>query len=160
MKPGPKPKPAAVRAKQAGVGRDRGHRPLPGGLRGEGEPEKPRFMSELAEAEWDRVVPDLVREGIAVRAHSGPLTAMCVAWGVAETARQVYEEQGLVEEGSMGQMVEHPMLRTYQNAISQYMRIATEFGLTASAAMRIETAQGIPEPFHDIGLSPRLRAVK
>jgi P27 family predicted phage terminase small subunit len=123
-------------------------------------PARPAFLSGAAAEEWERVVPQLVAAGVATEPHTASLTAMCVFWGVAEQARQVYEQAGLVEEGSMGQMVEHPMLRAYHASVAAYMRIAVEFGLTASAAMRIEQAKGEPEPFAEIGPSPRLRRVK
>lgn len=153
---GPKPKPAAQRRRE---GNPSG-RPIVEGFRGWGEPIKPAFLTGDAEEEWDRCIPQLVASGIATEPHTGALTAMCVFWGVAESARRVYEEAGLVEEGSMGQMVEHPLLRAYHNAIQAYLRIAVEFGMTASAAMRIEQAKGEPVPFFEIGASPRLRAVK
>ena len=60
----------------------------------------------------------------------------------------------------MGQMVEHPMASHLPQSVTAYLRIATEFGLTASAAMRVAVAYGEPEPFAEIGESPRLRRVK
>jgi P27 family predicted phage terminase small subunit len=153
---GRKPKPAAQRRREGNPGK----RAIREGFVAEGEPQKPALLSPSAEAEWDRVVPLLVSAGVAKEVHAGPLTAMCVNWGIAEDARAQYEAEGLVEEGSMGQMVEHPLIATYQKAIAAYMRIATEFGMTASAAMRIEGVRIEAEPFAAIGSSPRLRAVR
>ena len=154
--PGRKPKPAAQRRREGNPGK----RPIIEGIQGTGEPEKPKFLSPDASEEWDRVVPQLVQLGVVTSLHTASLTAMCVFWGIAEAARSVYEVDGLVEEGSTGQMVEHPLVGVYSGAIASYMRIAVEFGLTASAAMRIETAKGALPPFHEIGTSPRLKAVK
>ena len=105
--PGRKPKPAAQKRREGNPG----HRPIRDGLdMTAGIPEKPDFLDEYAENEWDRVVPELVRQGIVGWAHTASLTAMCVQWGIAERCREIYEEEGLVEEGSMGQMVAHPLI--------------------------------------------------
>jgi len=154
---GRRPKPAAQRRREGNPGK----RPIHDGLIADGEPEKPEFSNPYAEEEWERVVPLLVSQGIAGRAHTASLMAMCIHWGIAEDARLTYESEGLVEEGSMGQMVEHPLISTYMKAIAAYLRIAVEFGLTASAATRIQQSAGeAAAPFAEIGLSPRLKAVK
>lgn len=157
--PGRKPKPAAQRRREGNPGKRPIKEPA---FEPEGEPEPPTFLSASAREEWERVVPELVASGIAKRAHTAGLTAMCVHWGLAEDARQVIEEEGLVEAGSTGQMVQHPLIGTYVQAIGGYLKIATEFGLTPSAATRIGEgdAKGWRDPFADIGPSPRLRAVK
>jgi P27 family predicted phage terminase small subunit len=153
---GRKPKPAAQRRREGNPGK----RAIREGLVTEGVPVRPSTLSPAAAEEWDRVVPLLVQAGVANGLHTGPLIAMCVHWGIAEDARAQYEREGLVEEGSMGQMVEHPLIATYTKAVAAYMRIATEFGLTASAAMRIEGVHVELEPFAAIGASPRLRALR
>jgi P27 family predicted phage terminase small subunit len=156
---GRKPKPAAQKRREGNAGK----RPIVEGMVASGLPLKPEFLSRHAEEEWDRVVPELTRLGVAKSLHTGPLIAMCVQWGIAEDARETFESEGLVEQGSMGQMVEHPMVATYTKAVTAYMRIATEFGMTASAAMRVAGARepgGPQQPFADIGTSPRLKALR
>lgn len=157
---GRKPKPAAQRRAEGNPGK----RPIHDAWQGEGVPEPPAFLGPIAREEWDRVVPELVRAGLASRVSSGSLTALCTAWGIAEHARLLLDEEGLVEEGSTGQLVESPLVGTYLKAITTYMRIATEFGMTASAAMRVEMARGadgaVANPLSAIGEAPRLRAIK
>lgn len=154
---GPKPKPAAQRRREGNPGKRRiKDPPDPTGL-----PERPAVLTGPAAEEWDRAIPLLVELKVAGKLNTGPLIALCVNWGIAEQAREVFETDGLVEEGSMGQMTEHPLLSTYRNAIATYIRIATEFGMTASAVMRVEAAKrGEVDPLASIGPSPRLRAVK
>jgi P27 family predicted phage terminase small subunit len=154
--PGRKPKPAAQRRREGNPGR----RPIKESFEATGAPEKPVGLGPEAEQEWDRIVPALVQAGIVGRVDAGTLTALCVQWGVAERARKVVAEEGLVEVGSTGQMVEHAMLKTMNAAYDRYVRIATEFGLTPSARARAEQAKaGQPlDVFEDV-LGPPLRLV-
>lgn len=114
-----------------------GNRPLPEPVRlGDAELLKPSLPEHAARL-WDEVVTQLAAAGIARRPDTPALTALCLQWDVGERARKVIESEGLFALGSMGQLVEHPAVRTMTNAHLAFLKFCQEYGLTAAGRARI-----------------------
>lgn len=86
---------------------------------------------------WEAVVPELAAVGMINHVDGFSLKAMCIQWSHAEMAQRALLVTGLVAEGSMGQIVEHPLVATVRSAHSLFLRFCEQYGLTASARARI-----------------------
>lgn len=107
------------------------------------------------------MIQDLDRVGVLDSTDGPVLVTLALAWERLVLAQQVIDRQGYAAGGSTGQASLHPMLRVVAEASATILRIATEFGATAAARSRIdrERSGGQLDPFHEIGPSPRLRAI-
>jgi P27 family predicted phage terminase small subunit len=156
-RPGPKPKPAAVRRREGNPGK----RPIKESFDPGGVPEKPRHLSKIASDHWDEVVEGKLIPAKQVSALDAPaLKLMCVQWGISESLLRVLNE-GLVERGSTGQLVESPLLAAQHRASQLWLKLAIEFGLTSSARARYAAADKPVDLFQELGLTrPKLKAIK
>lgn len=126
------PKPIEQREREGNLGK----RPLPAPVKIDGElvkPELPGFASQL----WDDVVPTLQAAGVVAGVDAPTLESMCLAWERLQQARVILDAQGVTALGSMGQLVEHPMIGTERAARAEFLRHAEQFGMTAAARARI-----------------------
>lgn len=118
-----------------------GHRALPEPLKlNSGAPRKPDNLPPAGERLWDEIVPVLSGAGIIDRVDGAALTALCVQWGRAESARELVAVQGEYVPGSMGQLVEHPAIGVERAAHAMFLRFAEQYGMTAAARARIAAA--------------------
>jgi len=113
---GRKPKPA----EQKTVTGNPGHRTIPevpkfkaGGL------VCPKWFSAAEREEWHRIVPELVRVGIARGVHQGSLEGICVLYGGWRKSRKDRDMQQA------------------RMSYDAYRKALNEFGLTAASAGRV-----------------------
>ena len=147
MKRGPPPKPSALKL-IAGVP---GHRPLPPG---EAKPEvaaptAPRWLNAEARAEWDRLIPQLVRLKLLTEIDRGHLAGMCQWWSRYVRAEKMLAWQSAVTENRNHVRIVNPNLRIAQEAWREYAAAAQQFGLTPAARTRISV--GVVPPPHGEG---------
>jgi P27 family predicted phage terminase small subunit len=135
---GRKPKPIEQRAREGNPGKRR--LPEPVVVERTGKLKRPAGMPEAANELWDEIVGPLENAGILHPIDRAALQAMCLEWAVSEKARQAIEYDGIFARGGLGQLVEHPALTTLRQSHAVFLRIASEYGLTAVARVRIAAA--------------------
>jgi P27 family predicted phage terminase small subunit len=104
-------------------------------------PAAPEWLSEEARAEWDRVVPGLVRLDLLKPEDRAALATYCETWARFVEATAEVRETGLtiVNEtvGKNGQVtqrtVKNPAVTVAETAAAQLRGLAHEFGFTPSS---------------------------
>lgn len=145
---GPARQPAALLLLNGtGGGRDSGGRvvePPPNFVRQ--APNPPTWLSREAAAEWRRVVPGLERLDILKPQDRATLTAYCELWSTFAAATRQYRAEGMtLVNPDSGRTYVHPCVQIANNAARQFLRYAQEFGLTASAEHRLNSANLTPD---------------
>jgi P27 family predicted phage terminase small subunit len=94
-------------------------------------------MPDEARAEWDRVMPELVRLNLTKTGDRAALTAYCLAWDRMVAAQKALTDHGsLLGENSQG-TVRHPLVAVIEGASKELRAWAHEFGLTPSAEQKV-----------------------
>lgn len=110
-------------------------------------------LSAEAQREWDRIVPDLVRQNVATGWDVEALVELCETVATMHEAMVHIRDDGAVIEvekfDRAGNFVnvelkENPWSRVHRDALNAYMRLAGRFGLTPSdrAALDVTEANG------------------
>ncbi len=154
---GPKPNPlAAVGNRKSGTTRverrtGRKHRALTTQI---GAPAKPDRLSKLAAEQWDVIVPRLVEMQVVSPADEHAIELMVEAWAEWRRNLAVIEEQGdtyetTTDHGSV-MIRPHPAVKIADSARRFLLSALVEFGLTASARMRLSVpAARAKDPFQE-----------
>lgn len=100
-------------------------------------PEPPTDLPPEGRELWDISVEALIDLNAAQMIDVPALRMMCRAYARAERSAQVLDKQGYFARGSTGQIVEHPAVRVYEKASNEFLRYATEFGITTLARTRL-----------------------
>lgn len=138
MTSGPKRKPIALREREGGTAKKGAvsHRPLPARVelaRQVFDEEPPADLPVEARTFWRTVIVGLIRIGMITEADRPAVETMCEHYAMMKSARRLLDRQGYTTLGSTGQLVAHPAHRIFNDASTQFIRYATEFGLTPSA---------------------------
>ena len=99
--------------------------------------ECPSELSPVARQEWDRIVPQLAAADRLSSLDRGPLAIYCTAfaaWLEAVTALQTY---GTVMKSPSGYPLQSPYVSIATKQAEIMIRIASEFGFTPAARMRL-----------------------
>ena len=96
-------------------------------------PERPRWLSAKAVAEWDRVAPDLEVMGTAKAVDAAGLAAYCEAVALLETLADVVARTGPLLIGRDGLAHKNPAVAQLRDASSAVRMWAREFGFTPAA---------------------------
>lgn len=141
MKPGPPPKPTALKLVQGNPGK----RSLPKDepLPDVGAPDLPDHLSADAKVEWIRIMPMLIRCRIVTEIDTAALALYCQSygrWKVAE--RKIAEmrekgEDGLTIRAPSGYPVQNPYLAIANRAMDDCHKYLQAFGLSPSARTRV-----------------------
>ena len=115
-------------------------------------PEAPDFLGEHAQAEWERVVPELQRLQLLKSIDRAALTAYCEMWDLFVRATKQVHDEGLTvtncstrKDGSTSEWItKNPALSTQRDAQQAIRQWAAEFGLTPSAEGRLAVG-GAPD---------------
>ena len=134
-RPGPPPKPTALKLIAGNPGKKR----LP-----QGEPKPmveapvpPKHLTAEARVEWERLAPILVRLKLLTKLDRAALAAYCQAW-----ARHVEAEEQVAKASALafthnGYPIVNPWVTISKQAVDQMARFMTEFGMTPAARTRI-----------------------
>ena len=142
-KRGPAPTPPALSLLRGHPGRRPRNRCAP--TPPAGVPSPPEHLSEVALAEWRRVVPDLEAAGLLTHLDRAALSAYCATWGrVVELERALTTER-VVMKTKKGYPVLNPTFTALQSQYKQLMAFLTEFGMTPSSRSRIQVEKPAPE---------------
>lgn len=107
--------------------------------------EPPSFLSPLARAEWDRVVPILDKMHLSSTADLQTLACYCEAVADHIKARELLLNTTVLVKGQRGNLVKNPALQMARDAMNMIRMLAGEFGFTPSSRSRIEL------PGEDVG---------
>lgn len=125
----------------------------------------PKSLGADGRSLWDYLVPKLHAARWIDLVDLPMLRQMCEQHDIAEAARRVIVDLGVLTMGSRKSWVENPAIATQQKATMIVLRIAEQFGMTASARARLDVIKGgLADPQGElerqIGASPLLRVVK
>lgn len=110
------------------------------------KPGPPKFLSEDAAEEWQRIAEELDALGLLSGLDRAALGAYCQAygrWAQAERAlaKMTNQADGLIIKTISGNMIQNPLVGVANKAMSDMMRYAAEFGMTPSARSRISASE-------------------
>jgi len=143
MTRGRKPKPTNLRILHGNPGR----RPLKAG-----EPKPvaedpgcPEHLDARAQAEWQRLVPQLVRLGLATSLDRAILAAYCSTWSLWVHAREqldleLADDMGPFTIAESGYKQASPWFNIERQAAREMRAFAVEFGLSPSSRTRTTAA--------------------
>lgn len=109
-------------------------------------PEAPEWLSPEAKAEWDRVIPELMRLELVKAEDRAALAAYCETWATFKDAVETVQREGLTIEAKQGTLA-HPAVAIARNTGKELRAWANQFGLTPSAenALAVKEAGGDEE---------------
>lgn len=141
MKPGRPPKPTALKLVQGNPGR----RPI-----GKDEPvpdvtapDCPAHLTADAKAEWDRIMPLLVRLKVVSELDTAALALYCQAFARWQEAERRIAEQkakggdGLLVKAPSGYPIQNPYLAIANRAMEDCHKYLQQFGLSPAARTRV-----------------------
>jgi P27 family predicted phage terminase small subunit len=138
---GRKPKPTILKVLDGNPGKrplnDREPQPP------EGVPDRPDWLDQEAQAEWDRVTAELQLSGLLTLVDRAALAAYCTAWSRWVEAEAMVKKFGMiVKSPAQGFPVKSPYLSIADQALETMRKLMIEFGLTPSSRSRIRVPLG------------------
>jgi P27 family predicted phage terminase small subunit len=127
---GPAPKPSALRKLDG--------QPV---VRGEAKPRPvrpvcPEYLDEIAQGEWERVVPELERIGLLSCVDGAALEGYCISYSLAVRAAKKLGK-GMTFKTQTGYMAQRPEVAILNNALKQVRAFCAEFGLSPAGRARM-----------------------
>jgi len=146
VKPGPAPKPTAVKKLAGNPGKRRmnatePHPPVP-----DGTPYAPRFLNNEAAAEWRRMVGVLIGLGLYTEVDRAALAMYCQSWGRWVVAERAIAKDGEILTSGEGGKYQNPWRYEANKAQDQMRKLLSEFGLTPSSRSRLSIPSAPDEP--------------
>lgn len=114
-----------------------------------GVPPAPAWLSEVASAEWHRIVPMLEASKVMSPRHQQTLAAYCDSFADMVQADQELKANGTTLLDDKGRVTNHPAWTRKRDARNQMLKFASEFGLTASALARVSSVDQGPQEDDD-----------
>ena len=111
-----------------------------------------RLTSEAQRA-WIQFKVELETMGVLTAADAGSFEAMCMHYGEAMRNYAVLMRQGSVITGAHGGPIRNPADTAFIQHSSAFLKLATEFGMTASARARLAS---VSDPDKDKSLADLL----
>jgi P27 family predicted phage terminase small subunit len=116
----------------------------------EGVPLPPTFLGSNGQAEWQRVVPQLSARGVLTVTDLNILAAYCHEVDQYFESLKILEAEGKYititnKNGSEYKGV-HPAVGVANNHLKNFLKIATEYGFTASSRTRISVSKSKSDP--------------
>jgi P27 family predicted phage terminase small subunit len=147
MKRGRKPKPRALRVLEGNAGK----RDLPPDIRPQLECDMPSHLEGDAAKEWNRVIGELRRLGLATGLDRACLSAYAQSWARWIEAERALKRYGAIVKAPTGFPMLSPYLHVANIALKQIREFAAEFGMTPSSRARVavEEFPAPPQPPRD-----------
>jgi P27 family predicted phage terminase small subunit len=112
----------------------------------EGIPKCPECLSDRAQAEWQRLVPQLIAAGLATAVDEACLTAYCTAVADLLETEQALAREGFTYTTMQGQIIARPEVAIRNAARKTIKEFASLFGLDPSSRSRLQVpSQGSEE---------------
>jgi P27 family predicted phage terminase small subunit len=106
-----------------------------------GSPEPPSYLCDIGRAEWSRIVPMLEASKVMSLRHQHTLAAYCDALADMVKADQELKQLGATFMDDKGRVMYHPAWYRKKDSRLHMLRIAEQFGLTASALSRVSAVE-------------------
>jgi P27 family predicted phage terminase small subunit len=106
-----------------------------------GVPEPPGYLCDIGRAEWQRIVPMLEASKVMSLRHQHTLAAYCDALADMVKADQELKQNGATFMDDKGRVMNHPAWYRKKDSRLHMLRIAEQFGLTASALSRVSAVE-------------------
>ena len=148
MRPGPAPKPTAIKELAGNPGK----RPLnerePSVPVPSSSPYAPRHLGKEGQKEWRRVVGILIDAGLYSEVDRAALAMYCQAWGRWVEAEKRLEETGgpILASAETGNLYQNPWLHVANKALGQIRQMIAEFGLSPAQRSRVAAMAPEKEP--------------
>lgn len=114
--------------------------------------EAPICLGINGQAEWNRIVPQLQSRGVLSEVDYTNLTAYCMEVDGYFDAKKTLQDEGkyvTVTTKSGKYKVAHPAISVANNCLKNFLKIATEYGFTASSRTRISVGKAKADPEKD-----------
>jgi P27 family predicted phage terminase small subunit len=106
-----------------------------------GIPEPPSYLCDIGRAEWERIVPMLEASKVMSLRHQHTLAAYCDALADMVKADQELKQHGATFIDDKGRVMNHPAWYRKKDSRLHMLRLAEQFGLTASALSRVSAVE-------------------
>ena len=144
MKPGPKPTPTkTLQLHGSWRAKTRKNEPKPTTA----APSCPAHLSKEAQAEWRRIVPQLLALGLLAKIDRAALSGYCQSWARWVEAEEEIAKTSEVVKSPSGYPIQNPWLSIANRALKQCGDFIREFGLSPSSRVRVETEQPVSDYF-------------
>lgn len=144
MKPGPAPKPTALKLIEGNPGR---RQIEPGEVRPlVVAPVCPDHINPEAAAEWQRIVPLLLKHYLVTELDTAALALYCQSYGRwMEAERKIAEQRakngsGLLIKAPSGYPIQNPYLAIANRAMEDCYKYLQQFGLSPSSRTRVQAS--------------------
>jgi P27 family predicted phage terminase small subunit len=119
----------------------------------------PRHLSREAKGEWTRLAQPLYDRGLLTDVDRGALAAVCQAYGRWVKAERMVTKRGMTTFSAHGSEIPSAHVRIARQAMDDYVRLASEFGLTPSSRSRVTTSGDEQLPLAEVlfGVATRKR---
>lgn len=102
-------------------------------------PDPPEWLNGEALAEWNRIVPQLHEAGIMALSYRSAIASYCEAWArFVDAIEQIPKTGGEIVKSPSGFPIQNPYAAVRNKAQAQMLKVAAEFGMTASSKTRIK----------------------
>lgn len=112
-------------------------------------PEMPAGLSDEAQAEWQRIVPELEAMGLLTTVDRGVLMRYCQAWADWVTANEKLAASGMLIRGRRDALVRNPLWLLRNDAEAVLSDLGKQLGLTPAARLRQDIKHDMPEEEDD-----------
>lgn len=102
-----------------------------------GIPQPPDYLCDIGRAEWERIVPMLEASKVMSLRHQHTLAAYCDALADMVKANNELQQHGATFMDDKGRVMNHPAWYRKKDSRLHMLRLAEQFGLTASALARV-----------------------
>lgn len=102
-----------------------------------GIPQPPEYLCDVGRAEWERIVPMLEASKVMSLRHQHTLAAYCDALADMVKANNELQQHGATFMDDKGRVMNHPAWYRKKDSRLHMLRLAEQFGLTASALARV-----------------------
>ena len=96
-------------------------------------PAMPEGMDKVAEKEWQKLGPILESLGVLTNIDGGAFECLCVSYGEWVKYSRKAQEKPLYKSEKTGYIQISPFVTLADRALTKYIKLATEFGLTPSS---------------------------
>lgn len=119
------------------------------------EPRCPDHLDEVAQNEWKRIVPLLMRMRVLTEADEIQLANLCQTYSTMIKAQGELQRLGMLHKTKSGFVQANPLFGVVMKCLSAISKISSEFGLSPAARVRLhappEASTGPGNKWADVG---------
>lgn len=108
-------------------------------------PDCPPELGPAARAEWNRLVPELVRLNLISHLDRAQLGIYCVAYAQWIEAAEFIQKYGSMIKTASGYPVQSPYVAILNRQADTMIRIASEFGFTPASRAKLVFPEAKPD---------------